>query len=140
MLGFEHGNKVLVAELIYGSIGFDVVLILLGSLNIHISWIPFIGERRNRVESPMDKDSELCVFVPIRDFILLQGLPVRTEWTFLVTLVHIAQKIGALAVVFSAGFLPSLIDSRWIFRGGRRSGILRIYDRWRECGQRETTY
>src|ERR1700747_2416777 len=107
MLGFEHWYEVFVAELIRRSIRRDVMLVFLRSLAIHISWIPFIGERRDGVEPPMNEDAELRIFVPSWRLVFLQRFPVRTERPLPIKAIYFLENGVSLSVKFFAGFFQT---------------------------------
>src|SRR5271168_556579 len=76
MFGFEHGDEVFVAEFIDGAVGGEVVFVLFGIFAIHVAWIPLIAESGDGIDAPMDKDAKLGVFVPLGNFVGLEGLPI----------------------------------------------------------------
>src|SRR5882762_11945615 len=78
----------------------------------------------------MDEDSELCVLVPLRDFVAFERLPVRPKWSAMSNFVHFLQTPFARAVVFRASLLPFLVEQRGIFCNRWRSRrILATRDR-----------
>src|SRR6266480_2147343 len=97
MLGLEHGDWIFVAEFILLTVSLDVMPVFWGSLDVHHSRIPFAAVSRNRIRSPMNKNSELGVLVPLRRFIVL-------------------QELRSLRVILAACLLPDLIDPFWRFR------------------------
>ena len=58
----------------------------------------------------MDEDAELGVFVPVGDFVFLQGLPVGAIGTLRADAARFFHERGALRIVFRTGVLPGLID------------------------------
>src|SRR5690242_19796510 len=101
-----------------------------GSLDIHHSRIPFASESRNRIRSPVNKNSELGVLVPLRRFVVLQRLPVRAIAPLAIRVFDILQKLRSLRVILAAGLLPKFINfprglrDRWSCRtlGVRSAG------------------
>src|ERR1700756_2933781 len=118
MLRLEHGDEVLVAELVLGTIGGDVVGILGRSLAVHISWIPFAAKRRDGIDAPMDEDAELGVAIPRRSFIRLQRVPISTVGATIYGLIDEFENVEALVVVLRTGLLPDAVNAF----GGLRSG------------------
>ena len=118
------GMKVLVAELVLRSVSGDVVLVLLRSLAIHISRIPFVAEGRDRIDSPVNEDAELRVLVPFGHFVFLQRFPVRAKRALMIRVIHFLEEGGALRVVLAAGLLPDLINLDRILRGRGSRGAL----------------
>ena len=110
LLGLEHWEKVLVAELVLPSVSRDMVLVFFGSFAIHISRIPFVAEGRHRIRSPVDEDPELCVLVPLGCLVFLEGFPVRAKRALMIGVIHLFEAGGAFAVVLAAGLLPYLIN------------------------------
>src|SRR5438477_11688739 len=51
-----------------------------GSLDVHHSRIPFAAVSRNRIRSPVNKNSELGVLIPLRRLVVLQRLPIGAVW------------------------------------------------------------
>ena len=82
LLGLEHGDEVLVAELGVGTVGFDVVLVFVGALLVHKTRVPFASICRNGIGAPVDKDTEFGVGKPLREFIVGgNAVPVVLEYT-----------------------------------------------------------
>jgi hypothetical protein len=75
LFGPELGDKVFIAELAMGAVGFDMVVELFGPLEVHISGIPFIRKSRHTVNAPMDEDAKLSIQIPLRDGVLLERFP-----------------------------------------------------------------
>src|SRR5690606_15521116 len=62
----KHGNEILIPEILVLAVSLDVMLKLRCSLNVHVSWIPFIAKGWDRIYSPVNEDPKLCVLVPSR--------------------------------------------------------------------------
>src|SRR5215468_4532193 len=125
MFGPEHGNEIFVPKFVLCSVCGDVVFVLRRSDLIHAARIPFVTECGNRIDTPMNENTELCVPVPIVRDILLQRLPVRTERTFLVNLIDLLQERGAFSVILAAGLLTSLVDANCVLRRNKYHRTLR---------------
>ncbi len=110
VIGREHGNEILVAELGLRAVGRDVMLELARAELIHVARVPLVGERRNRIESPMNEDAELGVLVPRWRAILLQDSPVGAKWTARRLTVHGLHQGAASPVVLPVRVLPDLVD------------------------------
>src|SRR5438105_2537510 len=61
----EHRNEIFVAEFILRSVSGDVMLEGGIAWDIHVARVPFVSERRNRIDSPVEKDSELGIAKPV---------------------------------------------------------------------------
>ena len=66
LLRFEHGNEILVAELLMGAIGFHMVFKFRRTLDVHISGVPFASERGHAVDAPVDENAEFSIPEPLR--------------------------------------------------------------------------
>lgn len=71
----EEGDKIFVAEFRMLSVGADMVFVLRRVFDIHIPGIPFVGEGRNTVKSPVEKDTKLGFRKPARHFKVRQRVP-----------------------------------------------------------------
>jgi hypothetical protein len=89
VLGLEHRNQVLVAELVLSAVGRNVMLKFVATCLIHKSRIPFAAEGWNGIRAPMNKNAKLRVLVPFGRFKLLQRLPIGTKWPLLIDAIHI---------------------------------------------------
>ena len=87
-----------------------MVFVFFGAGAVHVAWIPFAAEGGDAVNAPVDEDAELGVFVPVGDFVFLQGLPVGAVGTLRADAARFFHERGALRIVFCAGVLPGLID------------------------------
>ena len=121
VLGLEHRDKVFVAKLILRSVSGDMVFVLIGTFAIHVSRIPFVGKSGNRVNTPVNEDSELSVLVPRGNFVFLERFPIRSVRADIIHAVHFFKDGRALGVILRAGLLPSLVNQGRGFRGGRCS-------------------
>ena len=65
-LGLKHRNEILVAEILVCTIGFDMVLVDLGALYVHVARVPFAVKRRHAVHAPVDENAELRLLIPLR--------------------------------------------------------------------------
>src|ERR1700730_16007235 len=101
-----------------------MVFVHFGIFAVHIPWIPLATERRHRVNAPMDEDAELCVLVPLGNFIFLKRFPIGAEWTLVTGMVHFREGIRTGSVVLGTGLLPIAINHCWFLRG--RGGGWRI--------------
>ena len=110
MLGLEHRDQIFVAEFILRSVCLDVVPVFWGSLDVHHSRIPFAAKSGNRICAPVDKNSELRIFVPLRSFVILQRHPVGAIGPFTTPVFDVFQERCALRVILAAGLLPDFID------------------------------
>ena len=108
---FEHRDEVLIPELVLGTVSGNVVLVHLRSSLVHISRIPLVAERRNRIDTPMNKNAELRILVPRRYLILLKRFPVRPERPLMIDVLDLFQEGGAFSVVLAAGLLPCLVNA-----------------------------
>ncbi len=89
----EHGDKVLVAEFGMLTVRFNMVLIFVTVLYVHIPRVPFVSEGWDAEHSPVNKDTELCLSVPLGDFVLRQRFPVVAVRSFVYYIVNFF-KIG----------------------------------------------
>jgi hypothetical protein len=64
-----------------------MVLVGLESRLIHISWIPFVAEGWDRIDSPMNKNAELRVLIRVGHLIFLKGFPVGPERALVVKII-----------------------------------------------------
>ena len=71
----EHGNEVLVAELLLRAVGLDVMLELLRALDVHVAGIPLAAEGGHAVHTPVDENAELQLLVPVGGLVAGQGGP-----------------------------------------------------------------
>src|SRR6185437_14331604 len=76
-LRLEHRNEILVPKLGEWSICCQMMFIFLGSLPVHVPGIPFIAERGNGIDTPVNEDSEFRIFIPFGYLILIKRPPVR---------------------------------------------------------------
>src|SRR5437667_6619449 len=109
MLGFEHRYQIFVTEFVLWPVRLDVVLVFRRLLHVHHSWIPFIAESWDRISSPVNKNPELGVAIPLGRLIFLKRLPVWSKRALSINGVDVFQQGGALCVIFTAGLLPDLI-------------------------------
>src|SRR5690242_9093197 len=116
MLRLEHRDQVFVAEFVLLPVCLDVMPVFWRSLDVHHSRIPFATESRNRIRSPMNKNPELRVLVPLGHFVVLQRFPVRSIAPLAIRVFNVLQKLCSLPVILAACLLPDLIDSFWRFR------------------------
>ena len=72
----EHRNKFLVAKLLWLSIRLSVMLVLRRALDIHHPRIPLASKCRHTVYTPVNENSKLRLFVPLRNLIFCQRSPV----------------------------------------------------------------
>ena len=75
LLRLEHGDEILVAEILVGAVGLEVMLILAGALDVHAAGIPLAGIAGHGIHAPMDENAEFGAPVPIRHLETAQGLP-----------------------------------------------------------------
>jgi hypothetical protein len=101
VLGLEHGDEVLVAEGGLRAVGGDVVLEGGVAGNIHVAGVPLVCECRNRVDAPVEEDSELCVLKPGGGAIGGERVPVGMEGATSV----LAANLGQLLMDFGCGIL-----------------------------------
>jgi hypothetical protein len=94
LLGLEHRDEVLVAELGLRTIGGEVVRELLLALLVHVPGIPLVAECGHGVDAPVDEDPELGVLVPPRGLELREGGPARSEGPARRHRVHLAHLLG----------------------------------------------
>ena len=66
LLRLEHGNEVLVAEILMGTVGFHMMLKFRTPLDIHVPGVPLAAERRHAVDAPVDKNAEFSLLKPLR--------------------------------------------------------------------------
>ena len=78
LLRFEHGNEILVAEILMGAIGFHMVFKFRRALDVHISGVPLAAEGRYAVNAPVDENTEFSLSEPFRQRMGAQGIPVVT--------------------------------------------------------------
>ena len=71
----EHGNKILVAKILVGAVGFQVMLVSLFPGYVHIARIPFAVKGRHAVQSPMDENAQPALPDPGRHRGLCQRIP-----------------------------------------------------------------
>ena len=71
----------------------------------------------------MNENPELRITVPVGNLISLERFPIGTKRASSVRFLHVLKNLGALGVVLRHGFLPNLIDSGRILRGGGRKWI-----------------
>ena len=62
----KHRNEIFVAEILVCTVGFDMVLVDLGALYVHVTRIPFAVKRRHAVHAPVDENAELRLLIPLR--------------------------------------------------------------------------
>src|SRR5579859_6783265 len=67
----------------------------------------------------MEKNSEFGVLIPIRNFIILQRLPIRAIRTLVRAVPNRLQKFIALRIILGTGALPDLIELLRRLRFGR---------------------
>lgn len=72
----EQGDKVLVAEVLVGAVGFHVVLEFRRALEIHVPGIPLAAEGRDGIDAPVDKNAEFCLGKPFRRRVGKQAVPI----------------------------------------------------------------
>ncbi|MNC34274.1 hypothetical protein D3C81_1716850 [compost metagenome] len=60
----ELRNEILIAELVWGTIGLKMMLIYLGAFSVHVAGIPLCTEGWHGIYAPMDKDPELRILIP----------------------------------------------------------------------------
>jgi len=70
VLGFEHGDKIFVAEGGLRTVGCYVMFESLVAGDIHVAGVPLISVCRNGINAPMEKYAKLCVAKPIRRTVL----------------------------------------------------------------------
>ena len=75
LLGRKHRDKILVTEILVGTIGLNMVFELSAALNVHVAGIPLIGESGNRENSPVYENAEFQVFVYFGNAVLRQRCP-----------------------------------------------------------------
>src|ERR1700694_466579 len=122
MLGFKHWDEIFVTKFILRSVCRNVVLVLGRAGGIHVARIPLVAECGDRIDSPVNEDSELCVFVTFGDFVILERLPVGAERTLVRCGIDLLQNRCALGVVLRTGFLPDSVNCGWILRCSWTSG------------------
>src|SRR5450631_3023250 len=135
VLGLEHRNEILIAELFLGAVHSDLVLVFVSALLIHGPGIPLIAESWDGIDAPMNENPELCVSVPFGNLVLLKGFPVGPKRALVVSAIYFLQEGGASGVVFAAGSLPSLINADWILGIGGSGGALGVQGGYRGKGQ-----
>src|SRR5215471_6815724 len=67
--GFEYGNEILVAEFVLRAICLDMVLVFFRAGLIHAARVPLVAKGGDRIDSPMNENAKLCIFVPIGRFV-----------------------------------------------------------------------
>ena len=70
--GFEERDEVFVAELRGVTVGFDVVAVLAGVLDVHVAGVP-VAKFNAGLRTPMRPDAELGVVEPGREAVGLEG-------------------------------------------------------------------
>ena len=78
-LRFEQGNEIPVPDFFMGTVGFDMMPILLAALDIHVPGIPFVAERGHGIYTPVDEDAELGILIPLRYLKMGEGFPIVLE-------------------------------------------------------------
>ena len=68
--------------------------------DVDVAGVPLVGEGGDGVDAPVDEDAELGVFVPVGDFVFLQGLPVSAVGTLRADTARFFHERGALRIVF----------------------------------------
>ena len=101
VLSLEHGDEVLVAEGGLRAVGGDVVLEGGVAGNIHVAGIPLVCVCRDRVDAPVEEDSELCVLKPDGGAIGGKRVPVGMERAMSV----LATNFCELMMNFGGGIL-----------------------------------
>ncbi|OPZ04340.1 MAG: hypothetical protein BWZ10_03178 [candidate division BRC1 bacterium ADurb.BinA364] len=84
LLGLEHRDEILVAELLLRAVGFDMMVEIMPFfvflVQIHQSRIPFVAKGRHAIGAPMNENAEFVVFIPFGNAIVFERLPRRFEW------------------------------------------------------------
>ena len=116
LLGFEHGDEVLITEPGQRPISAYMMLIHFRPLEIHLAGIPLAAKCGDRIDAPVNEDAELRIPVPIGHFVLGERIPVGTEWPVVGSAVYVGQDCAARSIVFCGRLLPHV---------GQRLGALR---------------
>src|ERR1700733_14354713 len=74
-------TKILISKGGRGTVMFQLKLVFVATLYIHVSRIP-VACFRNALRTPMRPDAELRIAVPFRRLILKEGIPCRLVGTF----------------------------------------------------------
>src|SRR5579871_4815501 len=106
VLGLEHRDEVLIAELRQRAIFFNVVLIDSRARKVHLAWIPLVAESRNGVKAPVDENAEFRIFVPVWNLVARESIPIGTERTVLRIPVDLLQDYGSSPVILGTGLDP----------------------------------
>ena len=77
----EFGNEILVAQIVQQAIIFLEVFVGGIPRAVHVVGIPFVDGAGNGVNTPSNENSKLGIFVPLRDFVVVESLPVGTVRT-----------------------------------------------------------
>ena len=116
LLRLEQGDEVLVAEILVGAVGFQVMLILAGALDVHAAGVPLAGVAGHGIHAPVDEDAELGAPVPIRHLEAAQGLPIVLEGAFFDHAVdfckvglHVVHGITSCICAFAEDALPIIV-------------------------------
>ena len=80
-LRFELGDKILIAKFGVGAVVLQMVLELGRTRSIHVARVPFAAERRHGIRTPVDKDSEFAVAIPLGCLEIAHRFPVGLERT-----------------------------------------------------------
>ena len=101
----EHGNKILIAEVLMGPIGFHMMFKLRGILDIHVSRIPFAAKGGNAVSAPVDKNPEFSLPEPAGKGMGAEGIPVILVFSFSNNLIYLLQIIFHLPFLRHPGVI-----------------------------------
>src|ERR1700756_2669393 len=77
---------------------------------IHVAWIPFALGRGNGVDTPVNEDAELRVFVPLRLLVLDERGPVGSEGSIVCLVLCFRDEAVALDIVLAHRLLPLMVD------------------------------
>ena|GEM_PF-5071746 len=92
LLRLEHGNEILIPKGGLRAIRLDVMLEGERVLDVHIARIPLVIERGHRVNTPVNKNTEFSIDVPIRYRIRLERFPIGLKRTPCDRLLHRALR------------------------------------------------
>src|SRR5579871_3913018 len=72
----EHRNKIFVPEFALWPVCFHMMFEFVTALLVHFPWVPFAAKCRNRINAPMNEDSEFRIPEPIRNLVFFQRFPI----------------------------------------------------------------
>jgi len=87
-----------------------VVLVFVRTWLVHVARIPLVGKRRDRVQAPMNEDSELRIFIPGWRLVVVERFPVGAKRTIIRLPLDICQNFLACAGVLALGVAPFTLN------------------------------